>query len=340
MYKSSSNTVRHAIQKRQDTRDLAVQVLLRLEGTQTPVQAVLNEVVTRATCNPMDTALCSELCYGVLRMEIRLLWLLSRFLKVPEKLPTRMRCILLVAVYSLLFLESMPDYAIVDWAVGNVKRKHGQVLARVANACLRAICREGDAPRDYDYYHNAGQDEQARQALFHSLPLWIVRLWHDGYGPDKAARLMAKSSSRPAAGIRVNQQRTNWEELAQQLDDAGAQRLAPACFVVAPELRTCLEKQCSLAMLLGEGRLSRQGGASLLSLYALLSTNLPDPLWDACAGQGTKSCALLELGKDVRMASDTHLPRLLRIGGECHRLRLPQPLLTQASALHPPLGYK
>jgi 16S rRNA (cytosine967-C5)-methyltransferase len=40
------------------------------------------------------------------------------------------------------------------------------------------------------------------------------------------------------------------------------------------------------------------------------------------------------------MASDTHFPRLRRVKGECRRLRLPQPLLVQASALSPPIQFK
>ena len=326
--------------RRQDARDLALQVLQGLERAQFPVQAVLNEVLARAVCEPADAALCSELSYGVLRMEIRLRWLLARFLREPDKLPPRMRRILLVASYALIFLEGMPDHAAVDWAVARVKRTHGQTLAHVANGCLRSLCREGAALRDFAYYRVAGQEVEAQQALYYSLPLWIVQLWHAGYGPDKAALLMAKSSARPPAGIRVNRLRTGWEDLARQLADAGAQSLAPVCFAVEPELRARVEEHCSLAVVLSEGRLSRQGAASQLALEALHPEAWPDPLWDACAGQGTKSCALLELGKEVRLASDTHLTRLRRISGECRRLCLPAPLVVRASALHPPLRCK
>jgi 16S rRNA (cytosine967-C5)-methyltransferase len=233
----------------------------------------------------------------------------------------------------------MPAYALVDWAVESVKRAHGSPLARVANGCLRAVCREGASPRDYDYYHAAGQDELAQLALYHSLPLWIVRLWHDGYGADKAASLMSKSSARPAAGLRVNRLRAGWKEVAQQLVAAGAHGLSPTCFAAAAEQRAGLEERCSLTTLLAEGRLSRQGAASQLALEELHPETWLEPLWDACAGQGAKSCALLEIGKDVRMVSDTHVPRLRRISSECRRLRLPQPQVVRASALHPPLRF-
>ena len=341
MHRFSSDKYQRGEQaRRQDARDLAVQVLQRLEGARAPAQAVLNGVLARAACDPADAALCSEICYGALRMEIRLRWLMERFLRAPQKMPPHMRRVLLVALYALVFLEGMPDHATVDWAVESVKRKHGQTLARVANACLRSVCREGAAPRDYGYYHAAGPDEEARRALYYSLPLWIVRLWHEGYGPDTAALLLAKSAARPAAGLRVNRFRSGWEELARQLELAGAQRLGAACFAVRPEMRAQLEAHCALTALLAEGRLSRQGAASQLALHALHPETWPEPIWDACAGQGTKSCALLELGKDVFMAGDTHLPRLRRIHGECLRLRLSAPLAVQASALHPPLAFK
>ena len=338
---SPPNTLQHNERpRRQDARDLAVQVLLRLDGTLAPVQAVLHRLLACAVCGPADAALCSELCYGVLRMEIRLHWLLARFLKMPEKLPPRMRCVLLVAVYALLFLEGMPAYAVVDWAVASVKREYGGTLARVANGCLRGIDREGTAPLTYAYYNAAGQEALMQQAVYYSLPLWIVRLWHNDYGSDKAALLMAKSSARPVAGLRVNKLRTDWEDVARQLEHAGAQRLAATCFAVTPKIRAQAEDQCSLIALLAEGRLSRQGAASQLVLHTLCPEIWPEPVWDACAGQGTKSCALLELGKNVYMSSDTHLPRLRRIDGECRRLQLPMPLVVQASALHPPLRRK
>jgi len=337
----SSDALQHGQQARQqDARDLALLVLQRLDRVSFPVQAVLNGVLAHAVCDPADAALCSELSYGVLRMEIRLRWLLARFLRAPDKLPPHMRWILLVAAYAVLFLEGMPDHAAVDWAVERVKGRHGQTLAHVANACLRALCREGPGPRAYEYYYAAGQDEEAHQALYHSLPLWIVRLWYAGYGPEKAAQLMAKSSARPPAGLRVNRLRAGWKDLSRRLADAGAQILSPTCFAVAPELRAQLEEQCSLAVLVSEGQLSRQGAASQLALEVLRPESWPDSIWDACAGQGTKSCALLELGKDMGMASDTHLPRLRRISGECRRLRLPQPLVVRASVLRPPLRWK
>ena len=324
---------------RHDARDLAVRVLHRLEAAELPIQAALNEVLARSSRSPADASLCAELCYGSLRMEIRLRWLLARFLKSPEKLPPRMRCILLVATYGLLFLESMPSHALVDWAVESVKRAHGRALARVANACLRAVCREGEAPRDFSYYHAAGPDDMARLALYHALPLWIVRLWHEGYGPEKAAELMAKSSARPALGLRVNSLRQGWEDLAQQLEGAGAQRPAANCCVVPSEQRCRLEEHCSLSSLLAEGRVTRQGAGSQVALHVLQPAGWPGPVWDACAGQGVKCCALLERGMQVSLASDTHWPRLRRISSECRRLGIAPPLAVQASALDPPLRF-
>jgi 16S rRNA (cytosine967-C5)-methyltransferase len=79
--------------------------------------------------------------------------------------------------------------------------------------------------------------------------------------------------------------------------------------------------------------------ASQTALHVLQPSGWPDPIWDACAGQGVKCCALLERGMQVSLASDTHWPRLRRISSECHRLGLTPPLAVQASALDPPLRF-
>jgi 16S rRNA (cytosine967-C5)-methyltransferase len=325
---------------RLDARDLAVQVLLQLENTQSTIQSVLNHVLKRTFCKPNDVALCTELCYGALRMEIRLRWLLDRFLPSQAKLPPRMRCILLVAAYALLFLDSIPSYAIVDWAADSVKRSHGHTLARVANGCLRAICREGVAPREYGYYLAAVQDDLMCHALYYSLPLWIAQFWVDGYGHDAAVLLFEKSASRPAAGFRVNRSRPDWMESARLLESAGAQSLAPGCLAIAPDLRAHFDTQCSIAALVADGKLSRQSAASQLALDAMQKDILPEPIWDACAGQGTKSCALLESGNDLRLVSDVNWSRLRRFSTECRRLQLRQPTIALASALQPPLRFK
>ncbi|MEI3478801.1 MAG: transcription antitermination factor NusB [Bilophila sp.] len=67
-------------------REAALRVLERA-GLSAPVQSLLDTKLTGGLFSRQDAALTTELVYGYLRSEIRLSWLLSQFMKAPEKLP-------------------------------------------------------------------------------------------------------------------------------------------------------------------------------------------------------------------------------------------------------------
>ena len=60
-------------------------------------------------------------------------------------------------------------------------------------------------------------------------------------------------------------------------------------------------------------------------------------MWDACAGRGGKTLALVELGVPVLAASDTYQPRLRGMRDDAKRLVLKTPPLFCASAAEPAL---
>ena len=88
---------------------------------------------------------------------------------------------------------------------------------------------------------------------------------------------------------------------------------------------------------LRQGRLSIQGAGSQLVLEALDAPRWEGPVWDACAGRGGKTLALVELGVPVLAASDTYQPRLRGMRDDAKRLVLKAPPLFCASAAEPAL---
>lgn len=76
-----------------------------------------------------EAALTTELVYGHLRSEIRISWLLSQFMKAPEKLPASMKLMIGIAAYELLYLDRIPAHASVSAAVDAVRARFGQGLS-------------------------------------------------------------------------------------------------------------------------------------------------------------------------------------------------------------------
>lgn len=194
------------VQSVSDGRRAALEVLLLLEqGAQ--VQSALDSYLRVASLKPQDRGLCTELVYGFLRSEIRIDHLLQGLLRNPTKLPREMFLALGLAVYALVFLERIPPHATVDWTVGHVRRRFGESMSRVANGALRTFVRLGDGPKHMDHYCPQGASPAAAlygEALYYSLPAWVVQLWDKAYGPDARRALCQRSLRAPYTGVRVN----------------------------------------------------------------------------------------------------------------------------------------
>jgi 16S rRNA (cytosine967-C5)-methyltransferase len=168
------------------------------------------------------------------------------------------------------------------------------------------------------------------------MPPWIVRLWREQYGPEAARAFLAASGGRPPSGLRLNRRVPDWEEdLRALLAEAGAVRVGEAGLAFFGSLPWWARQ------LLAEGKASRQSAASCQALFSLDPHSWPQPLWDACAGRGGKTLALLEAGIPVALASDPSSRRLRALSAEYARLALlpPLPQLISMSALaQPPSG--
>ena len=271
------------------------------------VQAELDTAFGRGILADADKALCTELVYGSLRWHLRLKWYAGRLLRAPESLPPAMHSILVVALYELFFTR-VPAYATVNTYVALVRKNFGQTLARVANGVLRASS-AGDFFDDAQYGSIA--DHTERMACQYALPPWVVALWVQAYGLETAQALMEASVMAPPVGLRL---------VPVQGQGALFASLAPLAISQNELSQPCREEGRTLAFsgplpqaaveALATGRATRQAAASQDALMALQPRHWPGPVWDACAGRGGKTLALLEMGVPVTLASDIAPGRL------------------------------
>lgn len=306
-------------------RAAAIQALLRVEAgahAQAAVAGVAGELAEP------DRRLCADLVYGSLRMRHELRPALDAVLPNAVKLPPLMRLALELGVYSLLFQDRAPAYAVVNETVAIIKKKFGQRLANVANAALRRLARSGQA----------GQMPFAGQA---TLAPEIMELWRQAYGDESAQALATRSLRRPWSALRLNSRRPESAALAAALAQCeGCSPTGASAYAFPPGRlpRTILGR--SLDYWLECGLVSRQAAASQVALVelGLVEGWQGKPVWDACAGFGGKTAFLLEQNLDVALASDVSLKRLGGLAGELRRLRLPMPGLILADAAQPPVA--
>ena len=304
-----------------DPRALALRVIDRVLAGRENSQAALDAALRGARLVPTDTGLCTQLVYGYLRQGMRLDWVLARSMSNPEKLPVEMRLTLGLAAYEMAFLR-IPGYASVDWAVSRIRHRFSRTLAGVANAVLRRFSLNGNNFHDPAFYEASIENPQERRAIWHSLPLWLVRLWEGAYGEEQAALYMAASGSEAVPAVRVNGSRDGAAQLRNELIGEHGGIAVGAWGAAFPQGLPYIARNLEKT-----GRISFQSAAAQEALQAMLPHAWQSPVWDACSGRGGKTAALLELGLDVRLASDVAASRRNSLPQEMARLGLPLPEL-------------
>ncbi len=308
-----------------------------------PLQAALDQVLRAARLGPLDAALATNIAYGTLRCKERLEWLLHKFLTRPGRVIPAHKDILLLAAYELIFLDAVPAYASLTWAVDASKAAFGPTLGGLSNAVLRKVAALGEKARDYDFFATEISDPRQLASVWHCQPDWISAHFAASYPAAEARAYLEAFLAEPVLGVRTNARRPGWESLAADLArEAGC--------LAAQEQRlafSAAHKPAQLEQLIREGLASRQSYAAQEALAALLniaraaaadfSLALPGGVWDACAGHGGKTCALLEQGIAVKLASDPHAGRLAGLREDLARLGLADiaPALVVADAAAP-----
>ncbi|HUT79224.1 MAG TPA: 16S rRNA (cytosine(967)-C(5))-methyltransferase RsmB, partial [Polyangia bacterium] len=262
-----------------------------------------------------ETALCTELVYGVLRRRPWLDHLIESAAGRPlDRIDPATRRILRIAAYQLAFLERIPARAAVFEAVEQARRRGSPRLAGLVNAVLRKLAgreRAELAGRD------PGPDAPfSAFALAHGLPAWLVERLVTAHG-DAGARAMATAFDRPAPRtLRVNLARTTRDALLVDLGETA--RLNP----VSPWAIDVADARAA-RRLEEDGRAVHQDAGAQLAVLAL-DAGPGCRVLDACAGRGGKTGALAALvGEAGRVvAADRQESKLLRLALELHRLGL------------------
>lgn len=294
------------------------------------IQAALDEALLSRQLSRRDAGLATELAYGYLRRKIRIDFILNRFLKKPEGLKPKVRRALGVAAYEILFLDRVPAYASVDWAVGLVRGLAGRGLAGAANAVLRRVSELGVQANEPDFYRGRMTSEARFLSHYHSCPEWIVELWLKAYGRDKTFAFLAAQAQAPPVGLRFNQARPEARALYDELAAMPLVMALDSGLAVmpgGPDLGEALDR----------GLVSRQSAAAQQVMLELGCQDWPEPVWDACAGRGGKALMLSERGKSV-IASDPNTRRLAGLLSDQARLGMSVPAFAARAEEPAPLA--
>ena len=248
----------------------------------------LNQVLKQLQLSREDAALATEIAYGTLQRQNTLDWMLTPFVtRELSALDGWVRNLLRLSVYQLVYLDRIPDHAVVDEAVKLAKSCGNPGLGGFVNGVLRSFLRQPDRrkiPEDLPLVQ--------RLALEFSHPEWLVARWLKQYGQERTEAVLRENNSRPVQAVRVNALKSQRDDLLERLrqEYPGNWQRSP---IAAQGLRY------TGAVPLAHSRWHEEGWLTVQDDSAQLVGEILDPrpgmrVLDACAAPGGKATHLAE----------------------------------------------
>ena len=258
----------------------------------------LNQALEHSQLSDKDRSFVTEVVYGTVARKITLEWYLAHVIEDRTKLDPWLYYLLMMSLYQLVYLDRIPDHAIVNEAVRIAKRRK-EGSEKFVNAILRKLLREGLPAIDTIKRKNK------RYSVEYSLPVWLVKALIEEYGEERACAIFKSLYQRNKSSIRVINLDEK-EELAQLLE-ATSSLLAPSALVKE-------QGHFAAHSLFKEGRITIQDESSQLVAPAL---DLQGDEWvlDACAAPGGKTTHLasyLTTGKVTALDLYDHKLKLIQ----------------------------
>jgi len=268
-----------------------------------------------------DAAFSRMLSFGVLRYFDQLQAMLKPFIKKPLKAKDiDVQLTLLIALYQILHTR-VPDFAVVDVAVKQIRKSRKKWAANMVNGVLRNFLRhiEGKSP---EILFAELADDSAEFAH----PQWIINQLKKDW-PENWQNILHENNKQAPMTLRINQQQTNIDEYQLALENDF--ELTSEKIVDLPSALK-LEQPRDVTQLPGfkQGWFSVQDAGAQLAAQ-ILQPEEGDSILDACAAPGGKTSHLFELQPKIKItALDISETRLQKVNENCQRLGFKPTLIT------------
>ena len=233
-------------------------------------------LLRKANISKEEMGLASEIVYGTIRNKTLLE---EQWRPFTKHVKPRVSALLNMSVYQLLFLDSIPSYAVIFEAV----ELAGKSEKEFVNAVLRKVQAQGLKKPEGNTIEEL--------AVLTSHPLWILQLWKAHYGFETMKEIALHNQEPSLVYGRVNTLKCKKTEVAQMPD---VRMLEDDCFFYAGVLQRT--ELFSKGMVLIQDRHSQKVVRKLDVLPGM-------QVLDACAAPGTKTqqiaCLMKNQGKII-----------------------------------------
>lgn len=298
-----------------NVRHLALETLLKIENEEAYSNLLVNSVINEGTLNTKDIGLFTEIVYGTIKRRKTLNFILNSFLlKKIKKKDKWVVTLLRMSLYQMVYLERIPDRAIIFEAVQIAKKRGHPGIANMVNGILRNVQRKGIP--DFRKI----QDPVEQLAVKYSHPEWLVAQWTEQYGLEMTENICQANLERPLVTARVNRLKATVPEVISLLEKEG---------IIASKGKLSSDAIEVIKGNLFQTNIFKQGYVTVQDESSMLVARAVDPqegevILDSCAAPGGKTTHLAELmgneGKIV--ALDIHKHKVGLIHQQIERLQI------------------
>ncbi|WP_022668388.1 16S rRNA (cytosine(967)-C(5))-methyltransferase RsmB [Desulfospira joergensenii] len=300
-----------------DPRHIALVLLQESQNIKTTLDHVLDHFQDRldAMSGP-DRRLCHAIVFGVLRQRAFLDHIIKTFSDMPfNRLDTRVIILLRIALFQMIFLDRIPDFAAINTSIDLAKNQGLKKASGFINAVLRNAA-ENHSKIQIPHKKNS----PAHMAVSFSFPSWLVQKWRSAFGVDQTRILFNIINEIPPLTLRANSLRSTRTDLGAALRSSGLE-IEPT--QTSPDGIQILSRGVRVQDLPGfdQGHFQVQDEAAQL-VGRILDPRPGETVLDACTGLGSKAFHLAQLMKDQGsiLGMDTVTSKLAGLDQEALRL--------------------
>ena len=182
-------------------RDRAVQLLLESNKTGKYIDRLLTESLSDNSISDQEKRFLTELVKGTARMQGLLNFYLKELIKGRLKnVKIPIRYILIIGLYQLIYMDSIPAYAAINESVKLAKKFGNERDGRLVNAVLRNFERgRSELQKKIESF-----PDEKRISIKYSHPEWLIKRWIERFGKTDTEKLCSYNNRVPRLSVRLN----------------------------------------------------------------------------------------------------------------------------------------